>query len=86
MFDVKLKRVEDQKKKLKEETAMEAQNYELDREDEFIDQKQKISQKLKNEWQAQKRAYEQEEQARQTDYSSILAQIKESKNKVRKLQ
>ena len=48
-------------------------------------EKKQIESKALKEWNLQKREYQRQEEDQQHDYQSILNQIKDSKNKVRKL-
>ena len=52
----------------------------------FLKKKQDLERKAKNEWLTQKGEFEQAEEDRRNDYRSILKEIKESKNKARRLQ
>ena len=85
-YEVKFKRIDEQKAKFKEHRELEVENYELDKEDEFFKQKGEIERKIKNEWLDQKREHERREEDNQHDYQSIIKEIKDSKQKVRKLQ
>ena len=52
----------------------------------MLKKKQDLDRKAKQEWLIQKREFEQAEEDQRNDYQSILKEIKESKNKMRKLQ
>lgn len=80
-----MKRIEEQKQKIKENTLMESQNYQLDKDDELFKKQQEIERKIKSNWLQEKREYEKLEEDNKHDYQSILKQIKDSKNKVRGL-
>lgn len=58
----------------------------MDQEDIFLKKKQEIEKKIKNDWQLQKNEILKLEEDQNNDYQSIIKQIKESKNKTRKLQ
>ena len=57
----------------------------MDKDDELFKKKQEIERKLKNEWLAQKREYERQEEDNRHDYQSIMKEIKDQKTKTRKL-
>lgn len=71
-FDSKFKRVDDELRKLKQDTAMQAEEYELDQEDALFKSKKKIQSQLQSEWDTQKREFERHETESKKDYQSIL--------------
>lgn len=49
-YEVKFKKIDEQKAKLKENRLLEVENYELDKNDELYKKKTDIERKIKNEW------------------------------------
>ena len=63
-----MKRIEEQKQKIKENTLMESQNYQLDKDDELFKKQQEIERKIKSNWLQEKREYEKLEEDNKHDY------------------
>jgi len=82
----KYKRVDEQIQKIKQNTQIDLQNYEIDKDDAHLRKKAEIERKIKNEWLETKREHERQEEDNRHDYQSIIKEIKDSKYKVRVLE
>lgn len=61
------------------------QEYELDCEDKLMDLKREIERTIREKWQAMKAEVERREEGERIDHEAVLREVRDSKNKTRKL-
>ena len=66
--DREYKKVDEQMDKVKQNTQLDIQNYENDKNDAHMRQKAEIERKIKNDWLETKREYEKQEEDNRHDY------------------